>query len=583
MVFALGLGDALAGVSHECDFPAAAKKRPVVVKPSLPLDTMTLREIDTSVAARIGSGQSLYEVDERLLEHLAPTHILTQELCQVCAPSGNEVTRALASLPEKPRIVWLTPHSIEEIFGNLREIALLAGRTVRAEKLIAAGRARLRKVAEQAAKAPNRPRILCLEWIDPYYCCGHWVPEMVELAGGRDKLGRKGRDSVRISWDDIANWSPEILIVSPCGFDTEKAVIQAGQLLDQPGWSDLPAVRDGRVFAVDANAYFARPGPRVVEGVELLGHLIHPEIFSWDGPAEAFRKIGRDGRDGALRRPRPRRAGGIARGGTVQRPTSKGASSHRRIPAKIPKDGFTLIELLVVVAIIGILSAILLPVLTRGKLSAQCAVCQGNLRELGAATQMYWNDNAGHSFSYSIALTNNGELYWFGWIGNGAEGQRPFDLSVGVLYPYFGGEDIRLCPSPVWNLPKFELKGTNVIFSYACNSYIFGGPGQVILNQAKIMHPADTVAMADAAEVNNFQAPASALNPMFEEWYYVDLETNYASPNNYPNTHFRHSQKANVTFADGHVEMEPFVAGSIDPRLPSLYIGQLPPQILIAP
>jgi iron complex transport system substrate-binding protein len=555
MVYALGLGDQLVGVSHECDFPIEARKKPVVVKAALSLETMSLREIDVTVAQRIGSGQSLYEVDERLLAQLAPTHILTQELCHVCAPSGNEITRALATLPVKPEILWLTPHSIEEIFGNLRDLGGATGTLARAEEIIAAAHARLQKIAALMEKAPRvgtyRPRTFCLEWIDPYYCCGHWVPEMVELAGGREALGRKGADSVRIPWEKIAAWSPEVLIVSPCGFDTEKAIGQAERLLQQPGWSDLPAVRNGRVFAVDANAYFARPGPRVVEGVELLAHLIHPEIFEWNGPPEAFQKI---------------------------TPPKK---NRRLSQAKhVPAHAFTLIELLMVIAIIAILSAVLLPVLNRGKLSAQCGVCQSNLRELGLATQMYWNDNAGNSFEYQLGSTNNGVLYWFGWIANGTEGHRAFDLSPGALFPYMNGSDVRLCPSPMWNFPQFELKGTNVIFSYGCNSFIFGGPGHNTLNAAKILHPADTIAFADAAEVNNFQAPASATHPMFEEWYYVDLETNYGNPDNYPNAQFRHDQKANAAFADGHVEMERFVPGSIDPRLPSLYIAQLPPQLL---
>jgi len=406
-------------------------------------------------------------------------------------------------------------------------------------------------VAERTAQVPHHPRVFCLEWIDPYYCCGHWVPEMIELAGGEDALGRKGKDSVRIPWEDIAAWAPEVLIVSPCGFGTEKAVEQAKQLLQQPGWSDLPAVRNGRVFAVDANDYISRPGPRVVEGVELLAHFIHPEIFEWNGPSNAFQKI--------------------------ETPKEKRQAVRKKEPAR----AFTLIELLIVIAIIAILSAMLLPVLSRGKLSAQCGVCQSNQRELGLATQMYWNDNAGNSFAYQVGATNNGVLYWFGWIANGTEGHRAFDLSMGALFPYYYGRDVRLCPSPVWNLPKFEPKGTNVIFSYGCNSLIFGGPGYGIINAAKIKHPADTAIMADAAEVNDFQSPASLANPLFEEWYYVDLETNYASANNFPNTQFRHGGKANVTFADGHVAMEGFVPGSIDPRLPKLLIGQLPPQMLM--
>jgi len=230
MVFALGLGERLVGVSNECDFPAAAKTKPVVVKLVLPLEKMSLCEIDAAVAERIGSGQNLYQVDERLLEQLAPTHILTQALCQVCAPSGNEITRALATLPVKPQILWFTPHSIGEIFSDLRELGAATGRLAQAEELKAAAHARLQNVIEGTKKVPRRPRVLCLEWIDPYYCCGHWVPEMVELAGGEASLGRKSADSVRISWTDIAALSPEILIVSPCGFGVEEAAEQAKHL-----------------------------------------------------------------------------------------------------------------------------------------------------------------------------------------------------------------------------------------------------------------------------------------------------------------------------------------------------------------
>ena len=291
MVFALGAGDMLAGVSHECDFPPEARAKPVVVKPALPLETMTLAEIDKAVSERIGSGQSLYQVDERLLEKIAPTHILTQDLCQVCAPSGNEISRALAALPVKPQILWFSPHAIEDIFDNMRELGAAIGLSPQAEAWIATARQRLRAIADKAKTASRRPRVFCLEWVDPYYCCGHWVPEMVELAGGEDGLGRKGKDSVRISWADIERWSPEIIIVSPCGFDAEKAAGQAKQLLQQPGWAILPAVRNEKVFAVNANAYFARPGPRVVDGVELLAHLIHPELFPWNGPPDAFQKI----------------------------------------------------------------------------------------------------------------------------------------------------------------------------------------------------------------------------------------------------------------------------------------------------
>jgi prepilin-type N-terminal cleavage/methylation domain-containing protein/prepilin-type processing-associated H-X9-DG protein len=244
---------------------------------------------------------------------------------------------------------------------------------------------------------------------------------------------------------------------------------------------------------------------------------------------------------------------------------------------------FTLIELLVVIAIIAILAAMLLPALGKAKLSAQRSACESNLHELGIATELYLGDNAGFYFNRCQAPAANGQQWWFGWLASGAEGHRGFDLSTGVLFPYLHGSNVRLCPSPDWNSPQFKPKGTNVIFSYGCNSFLFAAQNQTPVSSSKISRPADTALYADAAQVNTFQAPASASNPMFEEWYYLDLETNYSSFYNQPNGHFRHAQKANVTFADGHVGLETPVAGSFDKRLPNQCIGQLRPEILTVP
>ena len=203
----------------------------------------------------------------------------------------SDLTGALKLLQPKPEILWMTPHSLAEIFGNLRALSRATGRTGAAETFIAGCHKRLEAVAGRAKNISHRPRVFCVEWADPVYCAGHWVPEMVELAGGIDELARKGTDSVRIQWDDVLKWAPEVLIFSPCGFNLEKALEQVSFLQSQPGWAELPAVRSGRLYAVDANSYFARPGPRVVDGVELLAHLIHPELFDWNGPADAFRAI----------------------------------------------------------------------------------------------------------------------------------------------------------------------------------------------------------------------------------------------------------------------------------------------------
>ncbi|HXF10036.1 MAG TPA: cobalamin-binding protein [Desulfuromonadaceae bacterium] len=290
MAFDLGLGDRIVGVSHECDFPAEAKYRPVVVRPALPLETMSLREIDVAVAERIRNGQSLYQVDEDQLRELKPDVILTQNLCEVCGPAGNEITVALKLLEPKPEIVWMSPHSLEDIFANILDLGRATGRLREAETVVAERRNRLSWILMRT-KYLSRRRVFCMEWADPIYCAGHWVPEMVEIAGGVDELARKGTDSIRISWDDVRKWAPEVLILSPCGFHTAQAVEQMSLLQSLPGWAEIPAVQTGSVFCVDANSYFARPGPRVVEGTELLAYLIHPESFSWNGPDEAFQQV----------------------------------------------------------------------------------------------------------------------------------------------------------------------------------------------------------------------------------------------------------------------------------------------------
>jgi iron complex transport system substrate-binding protein len=291
MACALGLTDQLVGITHECDYPPEVQSKTVVVRNALPIESMSQPEIDVAVAQRMRDGLSLYQVDEKLLRELAPDLILTQNLCQVCAPSGNEVAQVLKVLPQEPEILWLTPKSLDEIFASMRELGAATGREEAAERLILSGRERLETIASRTRGLTERPRVFCMEWLDPVYCSGHWMPEMVEIAGGVDELGHAGADSVRIPWNDVLGWAPEILIITPCGFNLDKIVKQTPRLFAYPGWSELPAVRNNRVYAVDANSYFARPSLRVVEGTELLAHLIHPDRFAWQGPGTAFARI----------------------------------------------------------------------------------------------------------------------------------------------------------------------------------------------------------------------------------------------------------------------------------------------------
>lgn len=271
ITYALGAGDEIVGRSHECDYPAQVQRLPVVSSPALAIEAMDQGDIDNAVAAQLASGESLYRVDEILLRELAPDVVFTQDLCQVCAPSGTELTRALRELPSKPEVLWLTPRTIEEIEQNILEIGRATGRTLEAESLIADNRERIENVRNAVAGAQVR-RVAFLEWTDPVFCPGHWVPEMISLAGGSDPHGRPGGDSHRITWDSVAAESPDIVVVAPCGYNLAKSREAAEQ---------TPRIAGARIVAVDANAYFARPGPRVAEGIELLAHLFHPERYPW--------------------------------------------------------------------------------------------------------------------------------------------------------------------------------------------------------------------------------------------------------------------------------------------------------------
>jgi len=236
------------------------------------------------------------------------------------------------------------------------------------------------------------------------------------------------------------------------------------------------------------------------------------------------------------------------------------------------RRAFTLVELLTVVAVIGILSALLLPALARAKSSAYQARCAGNLRQLTLAGHMYWDDNSGSAFRWRGAATNNGQIYWFGWLQNGTEGQRQFDPSVGALFPYLGSRGCDVCPAFNYSSPDFKLKAMGASYGYGYNLALSAPAEKAPVNVSKIVRPADLVFLADAAQVNTFQAPASPDHPMLEEFYYVNTSE--------PTVHFRHHGRSNVGFCDGHVAAEKPAPGSLDLRLRGEIIGQLRPQIL---
>lgn len=243
------------------------------------------------------------------------------------------------------------------------------------------------------------------------------------------------------------------------------------------------------------------------------------------------------------------------------------------------RAAFTLIELLVVIAIVAILATLLLPTLTRSKASAQRIKCVGNLHQLGLAAQMYWDDNTGTCFRYGPVATNGGQLCWFGWIEGtqSPEGQRRFDVTAGALWPYLQGRGVELCPSLNYALAQFKLKANGSAYGYGCNRHLCVWGNEPATKMSRVARPSETALLADAAQVNTFQPPASKSNPMLEEFYYVSTNRNEAT------AHFRHAQRANAVFCDGHVAAEKMEPGSLDQNLPSQFVGRLRAEILIVP
>jgi iron complex transport system substrate-binding protein len=275
---ALGLADEIVGVSHECDFPAAARSKPVLVRSRIDPTISGSGEIDRQVGDLLRSKQSLYALDEKLFKDSEPDIILTQGLCDVCALDYNDVVRAARSLPQEPTIVSLDPHCLADILNDVLRIGEATHRSRQAESLVQELKVRIQAVRDRTARSASRPRVVCLEWLDPLYIAGHWVPEMVQIAGGNDILGTAGEPSVKIEWEALITCQPEILILMPCGFDLDRAVRESSLLKNRPGWQSLPAVKDGRVFAVSGADYFSRPGPRLVNGLEILSQLFHPQL-----------------------------------------------------------------------------------------------------------------------------------------------------------------------------------------------------------------------------------------------------------------------------------------------------------------
>lgn len=289
IVCALGLSDALVGISHDCDYPPAIEGRPVLSQAIITGD-LTSAGIDRHIRGQLHRGLSVYHLDQAQLGLLDPTLILTQELCDVCAPSFTLVQAAARVASSDSRIVSLEPHGLEDILDTVALVGELTGTRQQAVGLVAALRDRIRRVRAAVADRP-RPRVVCLEWVDPLYVGGHWVPEMVEAAGGSDLLGRPRDHSYRVEWDAVLGTDPDILVLMPCGFDLQRTREEARLLTDRPGWSELRAVRSRGVYMTNGTAYFNRPGPRIVDGVEILAAILHPGAVSWPLPQDGSERL----------------------------------------------------------------------------------------------------------------------------------------------------------------------------------------------------------------------------------------------------------------------------------------------------
>jgi iron complex transport system substrate-binding protein len=282
IVFALGLGDKLVGVTDKCRYPPEAQTKPIVVTSALNTDGLTGADIDAAVRLFLAQGGALYQVNVELLRLIQPDIIVAQGLCEVCAASDPAVETALRVVPDA-QVIWLNPTTLDEVLNDIVRVAEALGVKERGERLKVQLQERLETVKRKTQGIEARPRVWVAEWVDPPFCCGHWVPQMVDIAGGSEGLGKSGQPSRRILWDEVVAWQPEVIVLAPCGRSVEQTLRDAETLKRMPQWNELPAVQTGRVYAVDGDL-FTCPGLRLVDGVEVLARLLHPTLFP-DAPA----------------------------------------------------------------------------------------------------------------------------------------------------------------------------------------------------------------------------------------------------------------------------------------------------------
>jgi len=290
ILYELGAGDQVVGVTHECNYPEQAKTKPKVIHSSFDHATMTSQEIDNKIVDLMHSGKDIYILDEQTLKNANPNLIISQGICEVCSPYTKEVNRAVTILHNKPEVLILDPRNLDDILSNVLDVAKKVEKEKQAQSFVDSLKKRITHI--QTTSKKSRPKALCIEWLDPLFTAGHWVPQMVEMAGGINGLSLTGDQSRRMELDEIIKFDPDIIILMPCGFDVKRTTLEYEKLASNPKWKSIPAVQNNKVYAVNANEYFSKPGPRTVTGLEILAKIIHPETFQdLKIPDNAFQKI----------------------------------------------------------------------------------------------------------------------------------------------------------------------------------------------------------------------------------------------------------------------------------------------------
>lgn len=292
ILYELGVGDNVVGVTHECDFPPEASKKTIVVRSAFDASKIGSEEIDKMIVQFVHEGKDIYVVDDQALKNADPDLIVAQGLCEVCSPYVKELDRAMNILNNKPKVIVLDPKDLDEILLSITQVAKEIGKEERGEEVGRMLKNRIDKISSTAKDAKNKPRVLCIEWLDPLFTSGHWVPQMVELAGAVNGVSKRGEPSRRMEWEEAVEFDPEIIVLMPCGFDVKRTMKELWRIEKSENWKKFNAFRNKMIYAVDASSYFSRPGPRTVTGLEILAKMIHPDLFNTlKVPEDSFRKV----------------------------------------------------------------------------------------------------------------------------------------------------------------------------------------------------------------------------------------------------------------------------------------------------